>query len=134
MDFIHSDIAAARKPKWYMLGTTGAIIGEWRDITSYSVDELRYFDAHEIPPTEIPPDLRLIRHEQPDGEETNRSAVEQMVLPQRPTNGFHHNLADHLLTGEPIEVPAEHSARVVAILETAVQSAEDGGSLEKVEI
>jgi len=133
-DFIHSDIAAARKPKWYMLGTEGAIVGDWRDITTYNVNSLRYFDENEIPATEMPPALRLYRHLQPDGEETNRSAAEEMVLPQRPVNGFHHNLTDHLLTGEPIEVAPEHSARVVAILETAVRSAEQGGTLEAVEI
>jgi len=133
-DFTHSDIAAARKPKWYMLGTEGAIVGDWRDITAYNANEMHYFDAHPIPSTEMPPDLRLYRHVQPDGEETNRTLEEKMVLPERPSYGFHHNLADHLLTGEPIVVPAEHSARVVAILETAVRSAEQGGSLEEVSI
>ncbi|HUY60893.1 MAG TPA: ThuA domain-containing protein, partial [Candidatus Dormibacteraeota bacterium] len=29
-EFLHSDIAAARKPKWYVLGTAGAIVAHWR--------------------------------------------------------------------------------------------------------
>ncbi|MGD8991291.1 MAG: Gfo/Idh/MocA family oxidoreductase, partial [Desulfobacterales bacterium] len=31
-EFMHSDIAALRKPKWYLLGTKGAISGQWRDV------------------------------------------------------------------------------------------------------
>ena len=34
-EFIHSDIAAVRKPKWYVLGTTGAIHGNWQDIACH---------------------------------------------------------------------------------------------------
>lgn len=133
-DFTHSDIAAVRKPKWYLLGTEGAIVGNWRDVSSYEIDALRYFNEHNIPSTEMPPDLRLYRHLRPDGEETNRTVEERMALPQRRLNGFHRNLADHLLTGEPIEVPAAHSARVVAVLEQAARSAEQGGTLELVDI
>jgi len=29
--FLQSGIAAARKPKWYLLGTKGAIVGDWVD-------------------------------------------------------------------------------------------------------
>src|SRR6266699_162637 len=29
--FMQSDIAAALKPKWYVLGTRGAVLGEWRE-------------------------------------------------------------------------------------------------------
>ena len=57
-----------------------------------------------------------------------------MALAERQQHGFHSNLANHLLTGEPVEVPATHSARVVAVLETATRSAEQGGTLEQVEI
>ena len=37
-EFMHSDIAAARKPKWFLLGTEGAIVGNWRDVTSHEFD------------------------------------------------------------------------------------------------
>ena len=29
--FLQSDIASVRKPKWYVLGTRGAVVGEWQD-------------------------------------------------------------------------------------------------------
>ena len=56
-DFIHSDIAAVRKPKWYLLGTEGAIIGHWRDVTAYETDPVLYYHRHDIPATEMPAGL-----------------------------------------------------------------------------
>jgi hypothetical protein len=47
---------------------------------------------------------------------------------------FHNNLADHLLLGEPLAVPIQHTARVIAVLETASHSAEQGGRIKKIEI
>ena len=29
-EFTHSDLAAARKPKFYVLGTEGAVVGDWQ--------------------------------------------------------------------------------------------------------
>ena len=58
-EFMHSDIAAVRKPKWYLLGTGGAIIGIWRDISVYELDPVLYFHEHDIPATEMTPDLTL---------------------------------------------------------------------------
>jgi len=124
-EFLHSDIAAVRKPKWYMLGTAGAIAGSWRDITTYEIDPVVYFYPHEIPPTEMPPDLTLYRHHR-----TGRTVPQKLPVPHRQDYGFHRNLADHLLTGEPIAAPLEQSVTVVAILEAAVRSAENGGSVE----
>ena len=135
MEFTHSDIAAARKPKWYLLGTRGAIVGQWRDVTSYAVDPLHYFDAHEIPATEMSPELTLhqrISNSQPasDGQIVQQS----LPLPAPERYAFHRNLADHLLLGEPLEVTARDSARVVAVLEAAARSAENDGWPERVAI
>ena len=47
--FIHSDIAAVRKPKWYLLGTEGALMSEWRDVTDYEIDPVLYYHPQEIP-------------------------------------------------------------------------------------
>jgi hypothetical protein len=58
-EFIHSDIAALRKPKWYLLGTEGAIIGYWKDVVEYEMDPVVYFEQHDIPATEMPADLTL---------------------------------------------------------------------------
>ena len=124
-EFIHSDIAAVRKPKWYLLGTKGAIVGHWRDVTSYETDPIVYFHEHDIPATEMVPDLTLYhRHH------SGQIVAQKLALPQREHYLFHRNLADHLLTGEPIVAPLEDSVRVVAILEAAAKSAAKGGTVE----
>jgi hypothetical protein len=43
---------------------------------------------------------------------------------------FHRNLADHLLTGEPIAAPLADSVKVVSILEAAALSMANGGKPE----
>jgi hypothetical protein len=48
---LHSDIAAVRKPKWYILGSGGAILGNWRDVTAFQADSLLYFHEDRIPAT-----------------------------------------------------------------------------------
>jgi predicted dehydrogenase len=124
-EFIHSDIAAARKPKWYLLGTRGAIVGHWQDITQYEIDAVHYFHPHALPSTEMPPDLTVYRHKGSDN-----IAVVKPALPERPLFGFFDNLADHLLTGEPLIAPLEDSIRVVAVLEAATRSMENNGRAE----
>jgi len=124
-EFIHSDIAAVRKPKWYLLGTKGAIVGHWRDVTSYETDPFVYFHEHDIPATEMVPDLTLYhRHH------SGQIVAQKLALPEREHYLFHRNLADHLLTGEPIVAPLEDSVRVVGILEAAARSAAKGGTVE----
>jgi predicted dehydrogenase len=124
-EFIHSDIAAVRKPKWYLLGTKGAIVGHWRDMTSYEPDPIVYFHEHDIPATEMVPDLTLYhRHH------SGQIVAQKLALPEREHYLFHRNLADHLLTGEPIVAPLEDSVRVVGILEAAARSAAKGGTVE----
>jgi len=124
-EFIHSDIAAARKPKWYLLGTTGAIIGHWRDITTFETDPILYFHEHEIPETEMPPDLTLYQRHN-----SGQIVSHHLAIPERQHYAFHRNIADHLLTGEPIVAPLQHSVKVVAILEAAARSAANGGAVE----
>ncbi len=128
-EFTHSDIAAARKPKWYLLGTGGAIVGNWRDVTEYEIDPVLYFHRHDIPPTEMVPDLTLHRRH-PSGQ----IVAQKLALPERQHHLLYRNLADHLLTGEPIEAPLEQSVLVVAILEAAARSAERGSSVETLNV
>ena len=124
-EFLHSDIAAARKPKWYLLGTEGAIVGRWRDVVTYEVDPVHYYQEHEIPATEMAPELTLYRRH------SSGQVLSQILAPpERQPYGFYYNLADHLLTGEPIVAPLEQSIRVVAILEAAARSAANGGTVE----
>jgi predicted dehydrogenase len=124
-EFIHSDIAAVGKPKWYLLGTEGAIVGHWREVSSYEIDPVLYFHQHDIPATEMVPDLTLHRRHH-----TGQIVAQKLALPKREHYLFHRNLADHLLTGEPIVAPLEDSVRVVEILEAASRSAAKGGTVE----
>ena len=128
-EFLHSDIAATRKPKWYLLGTSGAIVGHWQDVTTYAIDPVLYFHPHEIPATEMPPRLTLLKRRS-----TGRIATQQLPVPVREDFGFHRNLADHLLVGEPIIAPLRDSVKVVAILEAAANSAARGGTLEVLDV
>jgi predicted dehydrogenase len=124
-EFIHSDIAAVRKPKWYLLGTRGAIIGLWKDVATYQIDPVVYFHQHHIPATETIPDLTLFQRH------ASGQIVEQkMAVPERKDFAFHKNLADHLLTGEPLVSSLKDSVKVVLILETAALSASKGGTVE----
>jgi predicted dehydrogenase len=124
-EFIHSDIAAVGKPKWYLLGTEGAIVGHWRDVSTYEIDPVLYFHQHHIPATEMVPDLTLHRRHH-----TGQIVAQKLALPRREHYLFHRNLADHLLTGEPLIAPLEDSVRVVEILEAAARSASKGGTVE----
>ncbi|MDJ0780447.1 MAG: Gfo/Idh/MocA family oxidoreductase [Desulfosarcinaceae bacterium] len=124
-EFLHSDIAAARKPKWYLLGTQGAITGQWRDVRTRIIDPDHYYRDHDIPATEMTPEI-TVHHRRAEGEITRITPTE---APRQPFC-FHRNLADHLLLGEPITAPLADSVRVVAILEAAARSMEKGGRVE----
>jgi len=124
-EFIHSDIAAVRKPKWYLLGTEGAIVGYWRDVSTYEIDPVLYFRQHDIPATEMVPDLTVHRRHH-----SGQIVTQKLALPEKEHYLYHRNLADHLLTGEPIVAPLDDSVRVVGILEAAARSAANGGTVE----
>jgi predicted dehydrogenase len=127
-EFIHSDIAAARKPKWYLLGTQGAVVGHWKDVDSYSVDPVHYYARHPIPATEMPPELTIFKHRAED--RMIRINPDRVA---REPYAFHRNLADHLLIGEPITAPLADSVAVVRILEAAARSMERGGTVEVID-
>jgi len=128
-EFLHSDVAAIRKPKWYLLGTAGAIVGRWKDVAVFDVDPVHYYQRHEIPATEMVPELTLSRRS-PSGQ----TVAQELPIPARQAYPFHRNLADRLHTGEPIVAPLEDSVRVVAILEAASRSAEKGGTREVLDV
>ena len=107
--FLQSDLAAARKPKWYLLGTQGAVTGEWAD---------------EPVPSDFPSRVKVFR---PDREEL-------LILPRREENGFYRNLADHLAWDEPIAVTAEEARRTVAVMAAATESIARGGAQLQVDI
>ena len=111
--FLQSEIAAARKPKWYLLGTTGAVVAEWRD---------------EPVPADFPARVKVFRAAEEGAHE------EVLSLPRRDEHGFYRNLADHLAWGEPLAVTPEEARRTVAVMEAATRSIAKGGAQLKVEI
>ncbi len=127
-EFVHSDIAAARKPKWYLLGTRGAITGHWHDVVTHAIDPDHYYRRHDIPATEMTPAITIAQR-RAEGEIVRITPA----VPERTPYAFHRNLADHLLLGEPIGAPLADSVKVVAILEAAARSMSRGGTLEAID-
>lgn len=127
--FMQSDIAAAMKPKWYVLGTKGAVIGDWQRAVKRRRGPDGELDEERVLPTDLPATLSVLR---PDGE--GGTHKETLALPKRDRSAFYRNLAAHLLHGEPLAVPAHDPRRVVAVLETAAVSAAAGGKLIEREI
>jgi predicted dehydrogenase len=111
--FLQSDIASMRKPKWYVLGTRGAVAGEWRD---------------EPVPADFPALVKVFRPG--DG----GSHEELLQLSPRDDGGFYRNLGDHLAWDEPLAVTSQEARRTVAVMETATQSINRGGAQIEVDI
>jgi len=103
--FVNSDLSAARRPKYHVLGTTGAIVGEWDPAAEPAVADL--------------PALLFVH-----GSDGSRRAVELDVV--EPYT-FHRELAAHLATGAAMQVSATQSRDVVAVMEAAEESALDLG-------
>lgn len=118
-EFVHSDIAAARPPKWQVLGTTGALVGEWQAPALVSRDPAGAL-LLEVPPVADAP-ARVVLH----GGDGAVTVLPPVVVSPAP---FHRELADWLLAGVPMSVRAEQARRVVAVLEAATRSASSGGA------
>ncbi|MEX1218422.1 MAG: Gfo/Idh/MocA family oxidoreductase [Acidimicrobiales bacterium] len=120
--FIQSDVAAIRKPKFYVQGTSGTAAAEYAPVTIDQLVDGRGHVAHEWHHAEVAADLRVSRYEPGYG-------TVDMVLPPVARAGwpFHRMLADHLLLGEAVPVPPEESRDVVAVLEAAHASGAQGG-------
>jgi predicted dehydrogenase len=120
--FLQSDVAAALKPKWYLLGTGGAIVGDWRLETVASRAWTGDLVEERLQPAESPARVRVHR---PSG--AGAPDVTELALVPRTVHGFYRNLADHLLLGEPLAVLASEARRNVAVMEAATLSIADGG-------
>jgi predicted dehydrogenase len=123
--FLQSDVAAALKPKWYLLGTGGAAVGDWRRETVSARSWTGDLVEERLQPSESPAVVSLHR---PDGE--GGTHVEVLSLPERERNGFYRNLADHLLLREPLAVSAVEAGRNVAVMEAATRSIAQGRPVE----
>jgi len=103
--FTNSDLAAARKPKFYVLGTTGAIIGNWDPAAGTA-------------PADLPAILSVHRT---DG--THEVIPNSPVIPY----SFHQSVADFINNKTPMSVTTEQSRDVVAIMQAAEESARANG-------
>ena len=117
-DFIHSDLAAAMKPKWYVLGTAGAIVGHWRHESVVQRNSVGNLVEDPLAASESPASLSL---HAPDG------SVTSVAIAPAPRQPFHRELAERLLTGVPMSVTAQGSRRNIAVMEAATISAREGG-------
>lgn len=103
--FINSDLAAARKPKFYVLGTKGAIVGDWNPAAEPAVADL-------------PAVLSIHREGVPS---------EAVPLVVGEPYEFHRSLVSFLADGVPMAVNAVQSRNVVAIMQAAEESALKNG-------
>ena len=126
--FLHSDIATALKPKWYLLGTGGAIVGDWRTESVVARGTMEELVEDRLAPADSPARLTVLR---PNGE--GGVNEERLALPRRVRNGFYRNLADHLLLGEPLAVPPQEARRNIAVMEAAAHSIAQGGRSVRVD-
>jgi predicted dehydrogenase/type 1 glutamine amidotransferase len=127
--FLQSDIAAAPKPKWYLLGTRGAVVGDWRDQSVVSRGPDGEVIEERLAPTDSPARVTVMRPAAEGG-----SHAEVLVLPRRDEGGFYRNLADHLAWDEPLAVTPDEARRTVAVMEAATESIARGGDQVEVDI
>ena len=121
-EFFQSDVAAVRRPKFYVQGTAGTLVGQYRPLTFERIEPGRGYVADSAHHAEAPADLTLARYESGYG-------LTSTSLPVAPEQrfAFHRNLADHLLLGEPLAVTAASVRTVVAVLEASQRSSDEGG-------
>ncbi len=119
--FLHSDLAAALKPKWYVLGTGGAAVAEWRHERVLARTAVGLLDEDRLAPADSPATV-WVHH--PDGSRT------QVATPDAGRGRYHRELADRLALGEPLTADPGQSRDVVAVLEAAAVSAANGGRAE----
>jgi scyllo-inositol 2-dehydrogenase (NADP+) len=116
--FIYSDLAAALKPRWYVLGTRGALTGDWRSATVVSRNAIGTLEEDVLAPADSPPVVRL---HSPEGD------VTQLAYRIDEPHPFHADLSLWLQHGFEPRVRGEQSRRVIAMLEAAEESARMGG-------
>lgn len=99
--FINSDLAAARKPKFYLLGTKGALIGDWDESAGGPVADLP----------------AIITLHRADGSSQVISHVSQEPY------AFYASVVAKINDGVAMSVVASQSRDVVAIMQAAEESA-----------
>jgi predicted dehydrogenase len=103
--FIHSDLAAARKPKFFILGTKGAIVGDWDPAAGAAAADL--------------PAIVSIHR---------TSGYSEVVAPlEIAPFSFHASLVSFLNERTQMSITADQSRDVVAIMQAAEESALTNG-------
>jgi predicted dehydrogenase len=122
--FRQSDVCAIRRPKFHIEGTRGTIEGHYQPLVTDRIVPGRGHLAEVSHHAEAPVDLTVATYDELLG-------VRESIAPPAPSPGwgFHRNLADHLLLGEPLSVRPEQSRDVVAVLEAGHRSGSNGGEL-----
>ena len=122
--FRQSDVCAIRRPKFHVEGTQGTIEGHYRTLVSDRVVPGRGHVSEISHHAEAAVDLTVATYDGTFG------VRESTVAPApSPGWGFHRNLVDHLVFGEPLAVRPEASRDVVAVLEAGHRSGAGGGEL-----
>jgi predicted dehydrogenase len=119
--FFQSELDGFRRPKFYVQGTEGTIVGNYapfeqprvEPVTGYRVDRYHYAEAPVV--------LQVALYEGP-----GRLGLYQPELVAPDTFGFHRDLTDHLLIGTPLSVQARQIREVVGVLELAHRSSDLG--------
>jgi predicted dehydrogenase len=121
-EFTHSDLAAASKPKFYVLGTRGAVVGRWRAESVVGRSLVGLLTEDRLAPADAPAAMHVLV---PDG--AGGTSETALSLPPPPVDPFHRELADALQTGAPMSVTSQHARHGVALMQAATRSAGDGG-------
>ena len=121
-EFLQSDVAGVRRPKFYVQGTAGTLVGSYRPVTFERIEPGHGYRAEVAHHAEAPAELVLARYESGYGLVESR-------LPAAPAQpfAFHRNLADHLLLGEPLAVSVDSVRPVIAVLEASQRSSDAAG-------
>jgi scyllo-inositol 2-dehydrogenase (NADP+) len=112
-------MARINRPRWYILGTLGALTKTGLDPQEHAMNMGNIDVAVES--SENYPLVRTVK----DGVayETRMQTI------RGDWKQFYHNVADHLIEGKELAVKPEDVKRVVAIAETALKSAEEKRSI-----
>jgi predicted dehydrogenase len=121
--FLQSDIAAVRPPKFWVQGTAGTLVGHYRQLVAERVEPGRGYVREESHHAEAPAAIAVTRYESGYG-------LTETALPPVPVAPFpfHRNLADHLHLGEPLAVGPASVRAVVAVLEASHGAGATGGT------
>jgi len=118
-EFVHSDLAAVLKPRWYVLGTEAAVVGHWRVERVIGRNDVGTLAEDVLAAADSPPLLEL---------HGGDGSVTRLATPSAAPHPFHRELADHLLLGLPMSVTGATSRRVLSVMEAATASALTDGS------